>query len=55
MGGKLITLGSDAHTPQGLGIHFDDTAKYLKSLGVNEIFYFEGRKPKSDPEFYDNY
>ena len=51
MGGKLFTIGSDAHTPEGIGIHFDKTAKYLKSLGISEIFYFKDRKPVSDPEY----
>ena len=51
MGGKLITIGSDAHKSENIGIHFDRTAKYLKSLGVHELFYYEGRKPQSDPEF----
>ena len=51
MGGKLITIGSDAHKPEAIGINFAETALYLKSLGVKEIFYFERRKPVSDPEF----
>lgn len=51
MGGKLITIGSDAHTTERIGLHFDRTAKYLKSLGVSEIFYYEGRTPISDPEY----
>lgn len=51
MGGKLITLGSDAHKSDRIGLHFTETAKYLKSLGVSEVFYYENRKPVSDPEF----
>ncbi len=51
MGGKLITIGSDAHKSDRIGLLFAETAKYLKSLGVNEIFYFKGRKPYSDPEY----
>jgi len=51
MGGKLITIGSDAHKSERIGLHFEKTARYLKSLGVNEVFYFEGRNPVSDPEF----
>lgn len=45
MGGKLISLGSDSHTPNTLGINFEETANYLKSLGVNELCYFKNRKP----------
>ena len=44
MGGKLISIGSDSHTPETLGIHFGKTASYLKSLGINELCYFKGRK-----------
>lgn len=51
MGGKLITLGSDAHKSDRIGLHFIETAKYLKSLGVSEVFYYENRHPVSDPEF----
>lgn len=51
LGGRLITIGSDAHKQDRIGLHFGQTAKYLKSLGVEEVFYFEGRKPVSDPEY----
>ena len=44
MGGKLISLGSDSHNTSTQGIHFMETASYLKSLGVNEICYFKDRK-----------
>lgn len=45
MGGKMITLGSDSHTPNTLGIHFDITGEYLKSLGFTDNTYFVKRKP----------
>ena len=45
MGGKLISLGSDSHTSDTFGVYFEETCEYLKSLGVNELFYYEGRKP----------
>jgi len=38
-------LGSDSHTPDTLGVFFDETREYLKYLGVNELCYFENRKP----------
>lgn len=53
MGGKLITIGSDAHKSDRIGLHFEKTAKYLKSLGVSEVFYYKNRQPVSDPEFSD--
>lgn len=51
MGGKLITMGSDAHKSDRIGLHFEKTANYLKSLGVSEVFYFKNRKPFSDSEY----
>ncbi len=45
MGGKLISLGSDSHTSDTLGILFEETIEYLKSLGVNELCYFVKREP----------
>lgn len=45
MGGRLITLGSDSHTPDGIGICFEETIEYLKSLGITETVYYKGHKP----------
>lgn len=45
MGGKLISLGSDSHSPNTLGINFKETTQYLKTLGVNEVVYYKNRKP----------
>ena len=51
MGGRLITVGSDAHSSGNVGVFFDETASYLMSLGVKSIYYYEGREPKEDPEY----
>ncbi|MCQ2533156.1 MAG: histidinol-phosphatase HisJ family protein [Clostridia bacterium] len=48
MGGKMISLGSDSHTPNTLGIHFEETIDYLKELGINEVYHFENRKPVAE-------
>lgn len=45
MGGKLITLGSDSHTTNTLGNHFDRTAAFLSSLNVKEVCYFKAGIP----------
>ncbi len=45
MGGELISLGSDSHTPDTLGIYFDDMYEYLRAIGVTELCYFEKRQP----------
>lgn len=45
LGGKLITIGSDAHSPEYIGFHFEDVKKLLNSLGIYEYAIFENRKP----------
>lgn len=45
MGGRIITIGSDAHGCDRLGEHFDDAVKTLKEIGFEEICTFEGMKP----------
>lgn len=47
LGGKMITLASDAHTPQRVAYGFDYVKKELKSIGFDKYFYFEKRKPQS--------
>lgn len=44
MGGDIITLGSDSHTPDTCGYRIDESIKHLKSLGFNYISYFENKK-----------
>ncbi|UCF09369.1 MAG: hypothetical protein JSW65_04715, partial [Candidatus Bipolaricaulota bacterium] len=39
--GPIITVGTDAHYPEDLGIRLDDGARLLRSLGVLEIATFE--------------
>lgn len=49
MGGKLISLGSDSHTSDTLGLLFPETIEYLKSLGFNEACYFRKKRPVIEP------
>lgn len=44
LGGKIITLGSDAHTNEDYNKGILDGIKNLKSLGFNEITSFNKRK-----------
>ena len=44
LGGFLITLGSDAHKPELVGLAFDRFTELLKSLGFKYCFRFENRK-----------
>ena len=45
LGGELITLGSDAHTPDTLGYKFDECADLLRVCGFKYIAFYEKRKP----------
>jgi len=45
MGGKLITVGSDAHVPGDVGCEFDRTAALLKRCGFREYTIYEKREP----------
>ena len=45
MGGKLITLASDAHIKENLGTAIPDFAEFLKSLGVREVCYYKAMRP----------
>lgn len=44
-GGRLITIGSDAHMPQNVANGFDSAAKVLRDIGFNEYYTFEKREP----------
>ena len=46
LGGKLITIGSDAHKSDRIANGFKYVKKQLKGLGYGEYYYFEKRKPK---------
>ena len=45
MGGKLITLGSDAHAKENASYGFIKAKEMLNSLGVFEAYYFKNRQP----------
>jgi histidinol-phosphatase (PHP family) len=44
MGGRLITLGSDAHIAENASNHFDKAVKTIKEIGFENICYFQNRK-----------
>lgn len=45
LGGKLITIGSDAHTPNYLAYQFDLVQAQLKACGFTEYTVFKKRTP----------
>lgn len=44
MGGRLITLGSDAHISQNASLNFEKALKLLKETGFKNIYYYVKRK-----------
>lgn len=49
MGGELITVGSDAHIPENIALHFRDTAGILKDLGFRYYAVFRKRQAQLLP------
>ncbi len=45
LGGEIITIGSDAHTEDGIAAHFDQAEEFLKNCGFKYITVFSNRKP----------
>lgn len=44
MGGELITIGSDAHSPDTLGCSFESTGQCLKEIGFKYYTVYSNRK-----------
>lgn len=44
--GELITLGSDAHSPETLGYRFAETCERLKAIGFGYYTIYRDRKPE---------
>ncbi|MEA4972601.1 MAG: histidinol-phosphatase HisJ family protein [Candidatus Metalachnospira sp.] len=45
LGGEIVTVGSDAHRPEGIAEHFDDAYKMLKAAGFKAIASYRNKKP----------
>lgn len=45
MGGRLITLASDAHVAERASVHFEQAVSALKALGFVQIYYYRERRP----------
>lgn len=46
LGGEIITLGSDAHTPYYIGFRFDDAKEILRECGFRYFTVFRERRPE---------
>jgi histidinol-phosphatase (PHP family) len=49
MGGKKITIGSDAHVPQSVGNAFPQTMALLQDMGFSHYCVFRGRQAQERP------
>ncbi len=49
LGGELLTVGSDAHTPAQIGYEFDRVAELLKECGFRYYTVFADRRPEFLP------
>ena len=45
LGGRLITLGSDAHKAEQIGVGYDVISDILRSCGYDSYFVYKNRKP----------
>jgi histidinol-phosphatase (PHP family) len=44
LGGEILTFGSDAHTPDKIGAHFDVALEMARSVGFTRLARFERRQ-----------
>ena len=44
LGGEILTFGSDAHTPDKVGAHFDVALEMARSVGFTRLARFEQRQ-----------
>ena len=48
-GGEIVTIGSDAHSPQTIGQHIDDGLALLRQAGFRAVAGFSGGKLRFEP------
>ncbi|HYE11930.1 MAG TPA: histidinol-phosphatase HisJ family protein [Patescibacteria group bacterium] len=46
LGGEIVTLGSDSHSPSTLGFGFDEAVATLQSCGLKYYTIYKGGKPE---------
>ena len=46
LGGEIITIGADAHSPEKIGYDFPKAASLLKECGFDYYTVFQDRKPQ---------
>ena len=45
LGGKILTIGSDSHRPEQLGVYIKETKELLRNLGFRYFCTYEGMSP----------
>lgn len=45
LGGKIVTIGSDSHAPQHLGVYVDEAKEVLRSLGYDSFCTYKKMQP----------
>ena len=45
MGGRLVSIGTDAHTPQNIAAGFNEGKKLLRECGFSSYVYYKDRRP----------
>ena len=45
LGGKLVTIGCDAHKEHQIGHAFEEASNLLRSIGFTHYYYYDKRKP----------
>ncbi len=49
LGGRHLTIGSDAHQPQDLASAYDTAARLALESGLDQLTLWEGRAPRQTP------
>ena len=49
MGGERVTLGSDAHRPDQIGLHLPEALAAARAAGLKYLTFFERRQPRLVP------
>lgn len=45
LGGHLVVMATDAHSPARCGVGYDEGIALLKKLGFRHVYYYQDRKP----------
>ena len=45
VGGRLVTVGSDAHIAERVGLKFAQTLSLLRNIGFDAVYRYDNHKP----------